>query len=83
MYKELETAKNRLVGTKQVLKALSADEIAVLYIANDADVSIKGKILAAAGSQDVRVVYADTMRGLGECCGIDVLAACAAIKRKP
>lgn len=83
MYKELESAKNRLVGTKQVLKALNADEIAVLYIANDADVSIKEKILAAAGSQDVRVIYADTMQVLGECCGIDVLAACAAIKREP
>lgn len=83
MYKELETAKNRLVGTKQVLKALMADEIAVLYIANDADAGIKEKILAAAGSQSIRVVYADTMQVLGECCGIDVLAACAAIKKQP
>ena len=83
MYKELETANNRLVGTKQVLKALKADEIAVLYIANDADAGIKEKILAAANSQEIRVVYAETMQVLGECCGIDVLAACAAIKRQP
>ncbi len=82
MYKELETAKNRLVGTKQVLKALSADEIAVLYIANDADTGIKEKLLAAVCSQDIRIVYADAMKALGECCGIDVLAACAAIKKE-
>ena len=72
-----------MVGTKQVLKALNADEIAVLYIANDADAAIKEKILAAAGSQSIRVIYADNMQALGECCGIDVLAACAAIKKEP
>lgn len=82
MYKELETAKNKLVGTKQVLKALNADEIAVLFIANDADDGIKAKILAAADNQDIRVVYAENMKALGECCGIDVLAACAAIKKQ-
>ena len=81
MYKELETAKNKLVGTKQVLRALAADEIAVVYIANDADGGIKQKILSAIGKEDVRVVYAETMQMLGEVCDIEVSTACAAIKK--
>ncbi|MEI6101157.1 MAG: ribosomal L7Ae/L30e/S12e/Gadd45 family protein [Eubacteriales bacterium] len=80
MYKELETAKNRLVGTKQVLRALAAGEIATIYIAKDADNAIKEKILIAAGDS-VQVVYADSMQELGDCCGIDVRTACAAIKK--
>lgn len=81
MYKELETAKNKLVGTKQILRALAAEEIAVLYIANDADDAIKEKILAAA-SGGMEIIYADSMQALGECCGIDVRTACAAIKKE-
>ncbi len=79
MYKELETAKNKLVGTKQVLRALAADEVAVIYIAKDADGAIQEKILKAAES--VQVIYADSMQALGEHCGIDVRTACAAIKK--
>jgi large subunit ribosomal protein L7A len=79
LYKELETAKNKLVGTKQVLRALAAGEVAVLYIAKDADNAIKEKILGAAGS-NVQVIHAESMQALGECCGIDVRTACAAIK---
>lgn len=81
MYKELETAKNKLVGTKQVLRAIAADEVEVLYIANDADAEIRGKILAAANGRDINVVYADNMQELGETCGIEVCTACAAIKK--
>lgn len=80
MYKELETAKNRLVGTKQVLRALLANEAAVVYIAKDADAEIKDKILAAA-TDNASVIWADTMQILGEACGIDVPAAAAAIKK--
>ena len=80
MYKELETEKNRLVGTKQVLRALLANEAAVVYIAKDADAEIKEKILAAA-TDNASVIWADTMQILGEACGIDVPAAAAAIKK--
>ncbi len=81
MYKELKTAKNRLVGTKQVLKAIAADEVEVLYIAKDADTDIRDKILSAASGRAISVVYADNMHDLGEVCGIEVCTACAAIKR--
>ena len=81
LYKELKTAENRLVGTKQVLRAIAADEIEVLYIAKDADADLRGKILAAAAGRNLSVVYADNMRELGETCGIEVCTACAAIKK--
>lgn len=82
LYKELKTAENRLVGTKQVLRAIAADEIRVLYIAKDADAGIKDRILSAAEGRDISVVYADNMRELGDICGIEVCTACAAVKRQ-
>ncbi len=81
MYRELKTAKNRLVGTKQVLKAIEADEVEVLYVAKDADDAIRNKILGAANGRRIQVVYADNMQQLGDVCGIEVCTACAAIKR--
>lgn len=81
LYKELKTAQNRLVGTKQVLRAIAADEVEVLYIAKDADEEIKNKILKAADGKGLSVVYTDSMEQLGETCGIEVCTACAAIKR--
>ncbi len=81
MYKELKTSGNKLVGTKQVLRAIAADEVEVLYIAKNADAEIKDKILAAADGKKVSIVYADDMQQLGDACGIDVCTACAAIKK--
>lgn len=81
MYRELETAKNRLVGTKQVLKAIEAGEVEVLYVAKDADDAIRNKILNAASGKRIQIVYADNMQKLGDVCGIEVCTACAAIKR--
>jgi len=81
LYQELKTAENRLVGTKQVLRALAADEVEVLFIAKDADSEITSKVLDAANGRSVSIVYADNMRELGEICGIEVSTACAAIKR--
>lgn len=79
MFEELENAENRVVGLKQLLRSLEADEVSVVYIADDADLSIKKRIMAAVGGKDIHVVDVESMRVLGTICGIDVGAACAGI----
>lgn len=79
MYEELKNAENKVVGLKQLLRGLDADEVVLVYIADDADMHVKEQILAAIGEKDIHVVNVDSMRELGAQCGIDVAAACAAI----
>ena len=79
MFEELENAENRVVGLTQLLRSLVADEVSVVYIADDADLSIKERIMAAVGGKDIHVVDVESMRALGTVCGIDVGAACAGI----
>ena len=79
MFEELKNAENKVVGLKQLLRRLAADDVSVVYIADDADRHVKEQILTAIGEKDIHIVNVESMRELGEQCGIDVSAACAAI----
>lgn len=78
----LETLKNaplRVVGSKQVLKAIAAGQLMSVYLAEDADAFILQKIIQACAQHGVVPVRIPTMRELGEACSIDVGAACAGV----
>ncbi len=79
MCHELKSAENKVVGLKQLLRGLEADEVLAVYIADDAEEHVKERILSAVGEKDVHIVYVQSMRDLGNACGIDVPASCAAI----
>ena len=79
MFEELENAENKVVGLKQLLRGLAADEVVMVYIADDADGHVKEQILSAIGEKEIHVVNVESMREMGIRCGIDVAAACAAI----
>ena len=81
MFDELIDEEKRIVGTKQLLKALRKDEVAMVFVAEDAEEHVKERIVKAIGEKDVHLVYADSMAQIGEACGIDVGSACAAILR--
>ena len=72
-------AKNKVVGIKQVKRALTSQEVEILYIADDVDKSIKDEILNLAIDKRVPIVELNTMEELGNACGIDVGAATAAL----
>jgi large subunit ribosomal protein L7A len=80
--KDLEAAPNRVVGLKQLLRELEADNVARVYLADDTESHVKEKIRAALADRDVRVVAVNRMDGLGAACGIKVSAACAAILKE-
>lgn len=77
MRNELENAA-KVVGVKQVRRALSDGRAKRLYLAKDADPQLVQPLERQAAEQGVEVVWADTMRALGRACGIAVGAAVAA-----
>ena len=79
----LSTLQNadRIVGAKQVLRALEAGEAKSVYIATDADVFVTRKVYDLAREKNIPVIEVPSMKALGEACGVSVKAAAAAIRR--
>ena len=80
-YEKVAQAANKVVGTKQTLKALENQQVKELIVAEDADPKVLKKVMDSASSQELAVVHVDSMKKLGKACGIDVNAAIVAIKK--
>ena len=79
MLEDLKKASNRTVGMKQTLKAVERGEAEKVYLAKDVDDYISQKVKDTCQSYDVDIIMVDSMKELGEACGITVGAATAAI----
>ena len=77
MLNELTNAA-KVVGVKQVRRALTNGQAKRLYLAKDADPQLTRPLAEQAQERGVEVVWADTMKALGRACGIAVGAAVAA-----
>lgn len=77
MLEELKNL-NKVVGLKQVAKAINEEGVKALYIAEDADPKVVEKIKLAAKQKNIDTIYVESMKKLGKACGIDVGAATAA-----
>lgn len=77
----LKNSVSKVVGTKQVLRALKAGALLRAYVANDADTYLFQRITTAAENARVPVVRVETMKELGVLCGLEVGAAAAGILR--
>lgn len=75
----LKSSKKRIIGLKQTLKAIKNGSVNIVYLANDAEEPIKNSILEECRGKDIEIVQIDTMKKLGEACGIDVNASCASL----
>lgn len=78
MLEELRQAQ-KVVGSKQARRALRDGRAKKIYIARDADPRILQPLVQEAVRAGVRVAQADSMKLLGEACGIAVGAAIAAV----
>ena len=81
MLEKLKDA-DKVVGTRRLVRAIRAGEIAEAYVAADADLFIVRQVRSACNEAGVRIVEAESMRRLGEACGVEVATASAGI-RKP
>lgn len=70
---------NKIVGAKQVKRALKTEEIQTVFIAEDAEGKVTNEIAQSCNNKDIQVIYVNNMKELGDACGIDVNAAVAAL----
>jgi len=68
---------DRIVGLKQVLKALEAGRLSRVYLARDAQAHLVAKVEQACRDAGAECVDVPSMKELGAACGIDVGAVCA------
>ena len=69
----------KVVGAKQIRKALNAGKACCVFLAVNADPALTEPLAALCGKRNVELVWVRTMRDLGSACGIEVGAAAAAI----
>lgn len=77
----LKDGSRRVVGTRQVLRAIAAGTLAHVYVARDADPFVTRPVVDACEKNGVRFTEVDTMSMLGQVAGIDVKASVAGVKR--
>lgn len=77
----LEKLKNarKVVGTRKLVRAVQAGEIAEAYLADDADLFILRQVKDACAQANVRIVSVETMKALGTACGVEVPTAAAGV----
>ena len=78
MLNELTNA-DKVVGVKQVRRALAGGRAKRLYLAKDADPQLTEPLAQQGQERGVEVVWADTMKALGKACGIAVGASVCAV----
>ena len=69
----------RVVGAKQVLRALAGGQAAHVFLGKDADGFIYHRINGLCEEKSVPVTVVDTMAELGKLCRVDVKTASAAV----
>ncbi len=82
MLEELQT-KQKVVGLKQLRKALTEGRAAKVFLAQDADPKLLGPIREACEGGGVPMEEVPTMAELGKACGIEVGAAVAGLLKNP
>ena len=68
----------RIVGIKQVVKAIENGSATKVFIAQDADCSAVEKVVSPAKEKGIETVFVSTRAQLGKMCCIAVGAAAAA-----
>ena len=69
----------RVVGTKQVLRALDEGRVAHAYVAQDADLLLTKRVVDRCYDMEIPCTQVESMEKLGRACGIAVKAAAAGL----
>ncbi len=70
-------AGSKVVGLKQSLRAIRDGLAAEVYLADDAQQSVRTPVLSLCAQMGIIPVHAPTMASLGKACGISVGASVA------
>ncbi|CCQ93758.1 alternative ribosomal protein L7A [[Clostridium] ultunense Esp] len=78
-YEKVKQAKEKIVGTKRVMKAIEKGQVLEVIIASDAESRVTSPILERCREKNLTVTTVDSMKKLGRACGIEVGAAVVAL----
>lgn len=70
---------NRVIGSKQVKKAVIQGQARKVFIAGDAEPHILESIVGQCRQSQIEYEIVETMKLLGDACGIEVGSATAAL----
>ncbi len=79
MEQQLRQPSMRVVGTKQVLRAVRDGKAACVFLAKDADEFIYRQVQALCQECTVPLTLVDSMQELGKACLVGVSTAAAAL----
>ena len=79
MEEQLRQADRRVVGTKQVLRAIKDGKAARVFLCKDADEFIYRQVEAACEAARIPLTVLDSMEKLGRLCLVSVKTASAAL----
>ncbi|SDX91530.1 ribosomal L7Ae/L30e/S12e/Gadd45 family protein [Paenibacillus sp. CF384] len=68
-----------VIGSKQTTKMVEQGLATEVYVAQDTDPRLKNSIVRLCESSGVPIIWSESMKDLGETCGIEVGAAMAAV----
>lgn len=71
----------RVVGVRQVLRALEEDELERVFLALDAAPHLRGRIEDAARAKEIPVQMVATMEEMAQMCRVDVPSAAAGLRK--
>ena len=80
-FEKVTKAQSRIIGKNQTLKAMHRDEVTQVYYALDADEHLVQDVIQLAQEQNIPCVAVDSMKELGNACGIEVGASTVAIRK--
>lgn len=69
----------KVVGTKQVLRAIRTGTVSRVYVCSDADTFLYQQVVRAAEEARVPCIRTASMKELGMICGVDVPTAAAGL----
>jgi large subunit ribosomal protein L7A len=81
MYENLKEAK-KVIGAKQVTKAVEKGLAVQVYVAQDADKRITEPLILLCQEKNIAVEQAPSMSELGKSCAIEVGAAAVAVLKE-
>ena len=76
---KLLSGSSRVVGAKQIRKALNAGTARRVFLASNADPALTEPLAVLCQQKQVELIWIRSMSDLGSACGIEVGAAAAAI----
>ena len=82
MIQELSHPERRIVGAKQVIRAIDEGRVSAAYVAKDADLTLTQRVVDRCYARQIPCQEIETMEALGRACGIQVPASAAALLRQ-